>query len=493
MATLSSIIDFARSLHIDTRRNSTVIHATLYAAVLSYLGMKRILGEKTYERVYIYNGRWSMMRSAVRACEALGVPYYTHERGSDFKKFALNQNTLPHDKDYYRKRVQATWETARAAPETIALAEAFFHDRRRHVEKKWFCHTKLQESGRVPADWQRTAQRIVFFTSSEFEFAAIGDGVTGRIYPGQMQATKRISRLLVAAAPDRHLWIRVHPNDKTSGGDWKEAVAGLGNVTLIQPEATTDSNALLDGADRVLTFGSTMGIEATFWGKPAICADYSFYDGLDAQYEPATEQELLHLLTCRDLPPKPRAHALAYGYYINTYGETFRHFTTDQISDYEFKSPFRGRCLKPDHHDLRQRLITLYHGGDLRRVATIAGILSEVLPDDGLVHSMGILSLLKLDAVPAAIDALEVAAEKAAPAQLEVVLKNTAKVLIDTSKQTAQRGSPATFQDVTRRIGAVMLRVAAFAAIGQKLIEMAGRGGVARPEPEATNEALVAK
>ncbi len=175
LAVLSSLIDFARSPEIDTLEHADLIHRTLAASVATFLAMKRTLAAKRYDRAYIYNGRWSMVRSAVRACEASRVPYYTHERGADLRKFALFRDTLPHDKLDFQRQAEAGWRRAGAYPQAQAIARAFFDDRRRRVERNWFSFTKLQEEGRVPADWGRKCRRIVIFSSSEFEFAAIGD------------------------------------------------------------------------------------------------------------------------------------------------------------------------------------------------------------------------------------------------------------------------------------------------------------------------------
>lgn len=481
-AALSSIIDFVRSVDIDPQHYADLIQRTLTSSVSTFLALKRVLAAKTYDRVYIYNGRWSMVRSAVRACEALRVPYYTHERGSDFRKFALYRDALPHDKLAYRKRVHAAWENGRSDPEAQVAANAFFKGRRERVEKSWFSFVKQQEHGHLPADWSRSVHRIVFFTSSEFEFAAIGGEAIGRIYPNQVTAVRCIAPRLAHLAPDAHLWIRVHPNDNSPAAAqaWQDAVAGLTNVTLILPNATVDSYALLDGAGRILTVGSTMGIEATYWGKPAICADTSFYDGLDAQHEAANEDELLTLLTQAALPPKPRDHVLCYGYYMNTYGEAFHHFATEVISDYEFRSPFRGRCLKPDYDDLHRRLLALYQQGELPRALAISELCANFKADDSLAHSIRVLCLVRLDTLASALRALEYAAAHSTPPQFEAVLKNTGKALVDATLELSKNAPAPDFSTAAASLAAALRRVPAFAGIAQTLAAMAARSAPGR-------------
>lgn len=480
LAALSSVIDFVRTPVVDVRAHAGVIHATVVAAVGTFLALRRRLAEGRHDRVYIYNGRWSMVRSAVRACEQAGVEFYTHERGSDFRKFALYRNGLPHDKAAFRARVRAAW-AARGAG-AAALGEAFFTGRRQRVEQNWFSFVKGQEAGRVPADWGRTARRLVWFTSSEFEYAAIGEGATGRIYPNQPEAAPRLARLLAARSPGVHVWVRVHPNDRSAETTrrWTAATAGLHNVTLVLPEAPVDSYALLDGAERVLTFGSTTGIEATFWGKPAVCADFSFYDGLEAHYEATTEAELIELLTRPGLPAQPREGALACGYYLQTFGEEFAHFATEKISDYAFESPFRGRCLKPDHDDLRRRMVALAEAGEWRRAGAVARLAGEFRPADDVAQTVRAAARLREGNLVEALAGLEAAAQVLTPEQLARVLQHTGQALLAATMQLAQSGRSAEFAREARRAGALFGRVPALAEIGGKLRAMAARA--AAPE-----------
>ena len=487
LATLSSLIDFVRSPQPDIKRHAELIHGLLHGAVLSYLAMKRILSAQLYDRVYIYNGRWSMVRSAVRACEAAGVPYYTHERGSDCKKFALYRDVLPHDKPDFKRQVQLASAVLESQPEASAIAEQFFHERRQRVEKNWFSYTKAQEQGRVPVDWSRPVRRIIFFTSSEFEYAAIGEGTSGRIYPSQQQGTRRIAQHLARHDPGAHLWVRVHPNDSgpQTSQLWTDIASALTNVTVVLPDEKIDSYAMLEGADLILTFGSTVGLEATFWGRPAVCADHSFYDGHDAHYEAQDEAELFRLITTRSLPPKPRAHALRFGYYLNTFGSEFLHFATDKISDYEFQSPFRGHCLKPDHADLRKRLVELYNSGDLQRAEAIARLCANYQPEDTTAHVLLVLSAIRQSRLAIAVTALETAAHRLPAVQLEPLLKHTAKPLLDATQALAKSGPAEEFRSYARRIGSVFARVPAYAAVGHNQLALAER---ARPgvAPETT-------
>jgi len=282
--------------------------------------------------------------------------------------------------------------------------------------------------------------------------------------------------------PDAHLWVRVHPNDDSPANveKWTAAAAGVPNLTLIPPSARIDSYAMLDGAERILTFGSTVGIEATFWGKPAICADYSFYNGLDAQYEAATETEMIELLTRPGLPPRPRENALIFGYYMNSFGGEFRHFQTAKISDYAFESPFRGRCLKPDYPDLRTRLLALFQAGEAARSADIAGVCAQFAPADEMVQTIHVLSHLQRGEFGDALEAVEAAAGALAAPQIERVLQRAGKALVDGTIELGRRIPRADFAAVAGRVSTVLVRVPAFEPVGRKL-EAIARHALAAP------------
>lgn len=477
MATLSSLIDFVRSEEVDTRAHAGVIHQLLAGAVQTYLSVLRALEHNAYDRVYIYNGRWSMVRSAVRACEKLGVPYYTHERGADFRRFALFKNTLPHDMGDYRTQTRAAWENARDNAAAVASAHEFFTGRRQRVEKAWFSYTKEQELGRLPADWTSTHRRFVVFTSSEFEFAAIGADEGRRLYPSQTQGAARIAELLSRLAPEARLWVRVHPNDNgdASANAWKAALASSANVTLVGAKEKIDSYAMLDGAERVISFGSTIGIEATYWGRVSLVLNEGFYAGLGAVYEPADEAGLIDLMLRQDVEPLPRETALPFGYYSANQGETFRHFETATISDYEFKSPFRGRCLKPDLGELQRGVIALFERGDHARAEAIARLCIAFNAADSFGHATRILSLLKLGQVVTAVFALETAVTAAPPAK---ILSLVLKPLFEAFGALGARGDAEGSYALTQRLARVCLGVPEFAGIGRSLASLPRPSGV---------------
>jgi len=95
--------------------------------------------------------------------------------------------------------------------------------------------------------------------------------------------------------PEYHFYLRVHPMlGKFPNSQWDEIRHfDYRNLTIIEPEEPVDSYCLLDSCEKVIIFGSTMGVEATFWEKPSILIGQSFYSLLDCVYQPQFTEELL--------------------------------------------------------------------------------------------------------------------------------------------------------------------------------------------------------
>ena len=101
-----------------------------------------------------------------------------------------------------------------------------------------------------------------------------------------------------------------------------------------------DTYALMDAADIVVTFGSTIGAEAAFWGKPVVLLGNSFYDRLEGFYVPATHEEAIVLLQ-QDLQPIPSKDVLKYGYWELERGIYYKYYKGTAL----FEGTFMGKSI----------------------------------------------------------------------------------------------------------------------------------------------------
>jgi len=144
-----------------------------------------------------------------------------------------------------------------------------------------------------------------------------------------------------------HLVIRLHPHLLKKHPDdmarWLQAAKAGGVAQVIDPGSPVDSYALVEASDVVVTAGSTVGMEAVYWGRPSVLLGPSDYDLLGAVHLARSRERLYELLSDPDLPVDP-ASALPYGYYRGTFGERFRY--------YEATGLFSGRFMGVDVQEL---------------------------------------------------------------------------------------------------------------------------------------------
>ena len=87
------------------------------------------------------------------------------------------------------------------------------------------------------------------------------------------------------------------------------------NITVIPGADSISTYDLMDAAEKVVVFGSTMGLEAAYWNKPVILLAGANYYYSDLCYVPKSEEELSDLLEST-LKPKKNDNVIKWGFYM---------------------------------------------------------------------------------------------------------------------------------------------------------------------------------
>jgi hypothetical protein len=272
-------------------------------------------------------------------------------------------NTLPHDLTFNQQAIEKLWDDAPQDRNTVA--ESFFESRRRGVFTNDKVYVDRQVAGKLPASWNEELKNVAVFNSSEDEYAAIDREWENNIYPSQAEGVDRLCRAL---ADDRgiHLYLRLHPNLKGMERSWLTSLAQLGerhrNLTLIPAESDVSSYMLLDRADVVVTFGSTVGLEAVYWNKPSILLNICYYAGLGGTYNPSDHDAAVKGIRA-DLPSKDRTPALKAAYYLMRRGFKQPYYEGDRRKGYGKGFRFKGdRIRVRGLTRLRYQLAKNWHG-----------------------------------------------------------------------------------------------------------------------------------
>lgn len=337
-AVASSLISLLSNPNPILSEHQEKINLMMHSALEMYHSILNQLQKHKVDILYVFNGRLMHTKAAFKAAMHLGIKVFIHERGSTFKQYELYENHLPHDLAKVAIKIKKFWEENVDEAYKIEKAAYFFENRRKGNILSWKSFTDQQEKGSLPEGFDANKKNIVIYNTSEFEFAAVGPEWNNPLYKNQNEGILKIVSDLLAY-PEYHFYLRLHPNLATADPiNYAQIVAFKSpNLSIILPDALLDSYHLLDNAYKVIGFGSTMGIEATYWNKCSIMAGHSMYETLDVVYRPQTHQELISLLLDDSLKPKDKLGTYIFGYYYAASGIPFKYYEPSSYKEGTYK------------------------------------------------------------------------------------------------------------------------------------------------------------
>lgn len=322
----------------DVRDQRDQIRRTILSSVAAFRSVQNYLSRVHVDRLYVFNGRYATLRAVMRAAESKGIPYFVHERGSSFEKFSLFENHPPYDIEFFQDEIRRAWD--RASPDLRDLIGAsFFADRVAGIQNEWFSFSKMQQLGKLPETWKEGARNIVVYVSSSDELDCVREMVQGKtIYDNQYEG---INKIIASASehPDLNLFVRAHPRSATMPEVGMQRLLEMRrpNLTVIRAASPISTYAMMRKATRVVSFGSTTGLEATYWGTPSILGYRSYFDKLGSIHIPKSHDEMMNMIVRDELPAADKHGALMYGHFMKTFGTPFRYHQPTGIVGGTFK------------------------------------------------------------------------------------------------------------------------------------------------------------
>lgn len=343
MTVASSLISMTRESEPDLKHFSKFIQENISISIAIYESIKNHLKQIKPDVFYLFNGRFVAFRPALRAAQNLGIKTFVHERAGLLERYTLIEDTYPHDIEYQKDQIEKYWNNERPDTEKEELARQWFENRRGGKDQSWYSFTKSQKKGNLPDGFDLSLRNIAIYVSSEDEFESI-DGWKNPIYESQIHAINAI----VNANIDKNirLYIRIHPNLKGLNNKQTQELSKLKgkNLTVIPADSKIDSYELMEACEKVITFGSTMGIESVFWGKPSVLVGRSFYEAIRGCYIPKDHYELINLINQR-LEPHPNLGAFKYGYWQSVEGIPYVYYSPESIRGGKFMGVYLGYQL----------------------------------------------------------------------------------------------------------------------------------------------------
>jgi len=254
-----------------------------------------LIREHDLTTIVVFNGRFTHDRAAAAAAEANNVKVLYYDYGGIETYFDL-MHTTTHDWDALQGRMTQMWD--RWGPDRADIAHRWFANRENHTEPGIDVFIGLQEADHLPS-LPDSSNLVVFFSSSGDEIAEL-DLDWNNYFDSQEGALLELAKAC-DELPETTLIVRTHPHMRLKPKDdvarWVAAVESIGRNVHIGPGDPTDSYALMRAADRVVTYGSTSGVEAAYRKKPVAVMGPSAYQLLGCVTPISTSDQLHSWLT----------------------------------------------------------------------------------------------------------------------------------------------------------------------------------------------------
>lgn len=338
----SSILSYYKDYQLNSKKYGEIIELELRKAINVYLNFKEILNREKPDKVILFNGRFSEVMPLFDYCSVNNQDFSVLEAGAQ-NKYELYENCFPHSIKYRTKITEELWDKE----PNVELKEKVGHDW--FVKKRFGDETfdksylKNQEKGKLPKTFDKNKRNILILNSSEDEMKVIKEWKS-KIFENQNSSVELILQHFIENKKI-HFFLRAHPNLDVPGNIQMEELYSMDypNLTIIKPNEEIDTYAMIDSCEKTITFGSTAGIEATYWGRPSILIGKAYHSLMDnTAYKPESFEEVFNLIEDEKLKSMSQNACLPYGYYYSNVGKESKDFVFNGLNN----STFKGKRIK---------------------------------------------------------------------------------------------------------------------------------------------------
>lgn len=248
--------------------------------------------------IIFHNGRMSNLKAPYCIAKNNSIDYIATERQRCGNVALMNNffNTVPHSYEALNEKMEKLW--GKTGDKKYEISKSFFTNRYHSLYAGDKIYTRNQIEGELPLDYDASKRNIVIFNSSEDEYFSISkDFDNSSLYSSQYIALKSLFEHY-KDNQDIHFYLRIHPNLANVPYKSHTMLYELKyeNVTIISPNSKISSYSLMEVAEKVVVFNSTMGLESAYWGKVVIALSKCFYSYQNVVYEPTSEKDFFNMI-----------------------------------------------------------------------------------------------------------------------------------------------------------------------------------------------------
>ncbi|MCH2114548.1 MAG: hypothetical protein MK171_06530 [Pirellulales bacterium] len=300
----SCLITLVRVLKNDLNRNPLlrwIKRRNFRTATVLFKAMTALMKTRQVHRIEVLNGRYACMKIGLIAAQRFGLDYNTLDFSCVGRPMVFRGHT-PHDRKAIQQRI-------RRSPPDEAIAQQYYMARK---DKRFNPFAGRHQISAAPCAPRKTQKKVAFFLSSQDECESLGPE-----WRSPFQKSAEVVRQACEEFPDYFFCVRFHPNQANILSDITSEfrqLQHLSNVEIYYPDDQVDSYSLIEWSDLVVTFASTVAVEACWAGKAVVQLGPSFFDELGISYTPKSTSEFLQLLGT-NLKASPRRGAAQFANY----------------------------------------------------------------------------------------------------------------------------------------------------------------------------------
>ncbi len=325
--TLSTLVgEKYTSYYLNFSKIKKEIHQELDFATSLYDRAIEIIKENNIKTVYVWNGRRSSDAPFIMAAQKLNIRFYSYISGGRTNDYFCQPSPGIHDLSFNKKLIENLYK--KSTKKKFHQDSKVFFDYLRGNKKINYAYGYCQISKDFKENQKFTGNKLkknlVIFPSSMWEYYSLSKDFFhfgNRKIDHYQLLNEVINNQYIKNK--FNIYVRWHPYLSIAGSEEKLVINKIINssrhVHHYNMENRVNSYDLIDFSDYVLTFGSTIAVEATYYGKPSILYGRSYYEDIDAVYVVKDIDQLTNLLKSK-LLPKKKVNAMKYAYWSRNRG-----------------------------------------------------------------------------------------------------------------------------------------------------------------------------
>ena len=318
-ALANEITNLTKDRDINLLSNQTLIRKLLLSYLEVYSATKIKIQNNGIDKIHIFNGRFLHERAVWDCAKSLEIETLIFETTRN-RYFQRTEGF--HSRISNQKYMLAHWANSADSEEAkFEIGSKYFGELRGKNNP-----FQVQQMDSVAS----TKDFFVFYSSSDDESVGFWDEWNEPL-GDQIEVIEKLQKIFELQT-DLNLVIRIHPNLKNKSSaaiaNWS-VIKSKSNSIVIGPTEKVSSYELLDNCVGVISYGSTLGLEAAFSLKPSLVLADSGYDLLGVVDKAENWKEVNEWLETgyklgRSSLNERQKNATIRGYYLATGGIPFK-------------------------------------------------------------------------------------------------------------------------------------------------------------------------